>query len=202
MGLSPFWGVSRPDHPFSHSALWNTIVLENALNRNNNVHDCIVSHPVAFFYLSNSELHFCRSESRRRSCPSLSQWALLIATSCRTHRDPALSDSAGEILKFRSVVTLHWSRCWQCSLPHVQWVFLHEWQKSRVHRSSLHHCCGCDWMNEERWHKAVTSASSAMHPIEKRGFVMAPAGYAVHAEQLKVIWPIFFPLFIVMWIPI
>lgn len=202
MGLSPFWGVSRPDHPFSHSALWNTIVLENALNRNNNVHDCIVSHPSLFFYLSNSELHFCQSESRRRSCPSLSQWALLIATSCRTHRDPALSDSAGEILKFRSVVTLHWSQCWQCSLPHVQWVFLHEWQKSRVHRSSLHHCCVCDWMNEERWHKAVTSASSAMHPIEKRGFVMAPAGYAVHAEQLKVIWPIFFPLFIVMWIPI
>lgn len=202
MGLSPFWGVSRPDHPFSHSALWNTIVLENALNRNNNVHDCIVSHPSLFFYLSNSKLHFCQSESRRRSCPSLSQWALLIATSCRTHRDPALSDSAGEILKFRSVVTLHWSQCWQCSLPHVQWVFLHEWQKSRVHRSSLHHCCVCDWMNEERWHKAVTSASSAMHPIEKRGFVMAPAGYAVHAEQLKVIWPIFFPLFIVMWIPI
>lgn len=156
----------------------------------------------SFFYLSNSELHFCQSESRRRSCPSLSQWALLIATSCRTHRDPALSDSAGEILKFRSVVTLHWSQCWQCSLPHVQWVFLHIWQKSRVHRSSRHHCCGCDWMNEERWHKAVTSASSAMHPIEKRGFVMAPAGYAVHAEQLKVIWPIFFPLFIVMWIPI
>lgn len=79
----------------------------------------------SFFYLSNSELHFCQSESRRRSCPSLSQWALLIATSCRTHRDPALSDSAGEILKFRSVVTLHWSQCWQCSLPHVQWVFLH-----------------------------------------------------------------------------
>lgn len=28
---------------------WNTIVLENALNRNNNVHDCIVSHPSLFF---------------------------------------------------------------------------------------------------------------------------------------------------------
>lgn len=108
----------------------------------------------SFLYLPNSELHFCQSESRRRPCLSLSQWALLIATSCRTHRDPALSDNAGEILKFRSVVTLHWSQCWQCSLPQVQWVFLHIWQKSRVHRSSLHHCCGSDWMNEEPWHKS------------------------------------------------